>query len=231
MRTGIVCARGEVRAGRGLRPALACVPARALSLREIIAFGFPRADLDREVAAWRRRNLRHLWRGLKRVLAARALDIPHLYGQLSLAVITSDGVRREYGLASLRVITNAGVAFLVDAFQNLVELEVMKYHGIGTGTVAESASDTALQSELSTQYSPDNTRATGSTTEGSAANIYRTVGTNTVDASVAITEHGIFSQAASGGGVLWDRSVFAVINLASGDSLQTTYDATFNAGG
>lgn len=55
--------------------------------------------------------------------------------------------------------------------------------------------------------------------------------TLTPSAPVAITEHGIFSQAATGGGVLLDRSVFSVVNLASGDSLQATYDLTFAAGG
>lgn len=35
------------------------------------------------------------------------------------------------------------------------------------------------------------------------------------DAAAAITEHGMFSQA--GGGVLLDRSVVAVVNLASGE--------------
>ena len=140
------------------------------------------------------------------------------------------GVPVDYGLVSLKVITNAGVAFLVDAWQNLVELEIMKFHGIGTGGTAEAATETALVTELTTQYNPDNTRATGSLTEN-AANVFRTVGTNTVDAAVSITEHGILSQAATGGGTLWDRSLFTAIALANGDSLQSTYDMTATAGG
>jgi hypothetical protein len=39
------------------------------------------------------------------------------------------------------------------------------------------------------------------------------------------------SQAATGGGVLWDKSLFTAVALASGDSLQSTYDATFTSGG
>lgn len=204
-------------------------PARALSLRELWFHGCPHRDLSPTVREWRLRNLPHLWRGLQKVMAARMLKIPHFYGQLSLVVIRADGSWEDYGLASLRVVTDTGVGFIVDAFQNLVELENMKFHGIGTGTNAEAAGDTALQTELTTQYNPNNTRATGSTTE-SAANIYRTVGTNTVDASAAVTEHGILSQAATGGGVLLDRSVFSVINLANGDSLASTYDLTLSSG-
>jgi hypothetical protein len=139
----------------------------------------------------------------------------------------------EYGTLSTRVVTTAGVGYIVDAFQNLVELENMKYHGFGTGTTAEASGDTALVTEETTQYASDNTRPTGTTTEGASANIYRTVGTYSPDSggTRAITEHGIFSQAATGGGVLLDRSVFSAVNLVAGsDSLQTTYELTFTAG-
>jgi hypothetical protein len=124
------------------------------------------------------------------------------------------------------LIVDAGENFLVDAWQNLVELENMKFHGIGTGAVAAAEANTALGTELTTQYNPDNTRATGSLTEGASPNIFRTVGTNTVDATAAVTEWGLLSQAATGGGVLFSRVVFASISLASGDSLQTTWDLT-----
>lgn len=135
------------------------------------------------------------------------------------------------GVVSDKVVTTAGVGFLVDAWQNILELELMKFHGIGTGGTAEGTGDTALVTELTTQYNPDNTRATGTLAEGAGANVFRSVGTNTVDAAAAITEHGLLSQAAVGGGVLWDRSLFSVVNLANGDSLQSTYDSTFTAGG
>jgi hypothetical protein len=134
------------------------------------------------------------------------------------------------GLASMRVVTTAGVNFLVDALQGTVEPEILKYHGVGTTNTAESSSDTALAAESTTALNPDSTRATGSLTEGASANIFRTVGTLTADASIAAVEHGIFSQAATGGGTLLDRSVFSTVNLASGDSIQFTYDLTLPAG-
>jgi hypothetical protein len=141
-----------------------------------------------------------------------------------------NGGRREIlGLLSKKVVTDAGVNYLETAFLNTVEPETLKYHGLGTGTTAEAASQTALVTELTTQYNPDNTRATGTTTTGGSSNIYRTVGTNTVDASAAVTEHAIFS--ASSAGTMWDRSLFSVINLANSDSLTTTYDLTIASGG
>ena len=137
----------------------------------------------------------------------------------------------DYGVLSRRLVTDNGVGYVVDAFQNLVELENMKFHGYGTGTTAEAQTDTALVTELTTEYVTNSTRPTGSQTETSA-NIYRTVGTLSPDSggTLAITEHGIFS--ASSAGVLLDRSKFSAINLvANADSLQTTYDFTVTAGG
>lgn len=175
------------------------------------------------------------WGGWLAVKAAKALTkitgIPTLTSQVAIKVFKANGQVVDYGVVGYRVVTTAGVEALVDAFQNTFEPETFNFHGIGTGTNAEAVGDTSLQTELTTEYNPDSTRATGSQGEGATADIYQTVGTNSVDASVAITEHGIFTQAATGGGTLLDRTVFTVINLTSGDSLQSTYELTINDGG
>jgi hypothetical protein len=135
-----------------------------------------------------------------------------------------------YGLLSYRVITDAGVAYLVDDWDSGANvIDNFNYHGCGTGATAEAAGDTALVTESTTALNPDSTRATGTKSQP-AANQARSVGTLTFDASAAITEHGLFTQAATGGGTLWDRSVFAAINVASADSIQFTYTATFTSG-
>ena len=141
------------------------------------------------------------------------------------------GVWVDYGVVSRRVVTTTGCTFLRDDFNaGAQDITTFKYHGCGTGVAAEAAADTALGTESTTALNPDNTRATGSqTTNGTT--VYRTIGTLTFDASAAITEHGILSQAATGGGTLWDRSVFSAINVVSGDSIQFTYDLTLTAGG
>lgn len=212
---------------RGAQPTPAL---ERVTVRDIAKYAFPAGGDSVAVQEFKTRNVKNIWRGFKNIALAQRLGMPCLYGQLWAKIARADGSVEDYGLVSLRVVTTAGVGFIVDAFQNLTELENLKYHGIGTGGTAESSADTALVTELTTQYNPDSTRATGTTTE-SAANIYRTVATNTVDATVAITEHGIFSQAATGGGTLLDRSLFSALNLVSGDGLQTTYDFTVSAGG
>lgn len=139
----------------------------------------------------------------------------------------------EYGLVGRKVVTTAGVGFIVDAFQNSVELEIQKYHGIGTGTTSENSSDTDIETELTTEYETNSTRATGTTAEGASANIYQTVATNTLDSGTpAVTEHGVLSSATVGAGVLLDRTVFSAVNLdgTAGDSLQSTYSLTLTAG-
>lgn len=185
----------------------------------------PRTELGRIV--------RECFRHLPADLAGELLDLVTscvvLESRLWGVHILADGRRLDLGLLSYKVVTDAGVGFIVDAFQNTTELENMKFHGLGTGGTAEAAGQTALITELTTEYNPNSTRATGSTTEGAGANVYRTVGTNTVDATAAVTEHGIFSAASAG--VMLDRSLFSVVNLANGDSLQTTYDLTISSGG
>lgn len=150
---------------------------------------------------------------------------------LSLKILYKTGWVEDRGEVGWKVVTTAGANYLVDALQGLTEPENLKYHGIGTGSTAEAAGDTALVTELTTEYNPNSTRATGSLTEGASANIFRSIATNTLDGTpgAALREHGIFSAASAG--TLLDRTVFAAITLNSGDGLQSTYDFTVNAGG
>lgn len=204
------------------------------TIKELMDEASPQRGLPDEVNAWRAINSKRVAKHLTKLgtarFVARKFGLAYMWSELRGRVLRADGRELDYGLLGVKLVTNNGVGYIVDAFQNSVELENMKYHGIGTTNTAEAQADSALAAEITTAYNPDSTRATGTTTE-SAANIYRTVGTNTVDGAVAAVEHGIFSQAATGGGVLLDRTVFTVINLASGDGLETTYDLTFTAGG
>lgn len=204
------------------------VPTKELSFREILRYGLPHSDLPPVVRDWRARNARHLMRGVRRVAAARLAGVSNFYGTLSLRVRLASGVEIDLGLVGMRVVTDAGVGYIVDAFQNLVELETMKYHALGTGSTAEAAGDTALVTELTTEYT-GNVRATGTTAETSAP-VYSTVATNTLDGTpgAALREHGIFS--ANAAGVLLDRTVFAAITLVSGDGLASSYSLTLTSG-
>lgn len=152
-----------------------------------------------------------------------------LYGKVTY----KSGRVEELGLLGNKVITDAGVGFLVDAWQNLVEMEILKYHALGTGTTAEAASGggAAMVTELTTEYAVSGNRATGTLTE-SSANIFQTVATNTLAGTpgAALREHGILSTV-TGAAVCWDRTLYGAITLSSGDALQTTYNMTATSGG
>lgn len=187
--------------------------------------------------AWRLKNgLR--WNFIKGWVAkyliapfANSWGICTITSELAIRLRKASGEWVDYGVVSYRLVTDTGVAFLVDDWDSdATDITTMHFHGCGTGTNAEAAGDSALQTESTTALNPDSTRATGTESQP-AANQLRTVGTLTFDGVAAVTEHGILSQAATGGGVLWDRSVFAAINVASGDSIQFTYTCTLTSGG
>lgn len=240
---GVVGASGKLslhvirggRAGRvaGDQPGLIGSPeVIPATLAELRRFGMARTGLPHEVNTWRRANFRHLWKGFARtVLTTKILRCPTLVGQLWLGKI-QDGELLYLGLASFNIITTVGVNNIGNAFRNTFELENFKFHGIGTGSTGEVIGDTALGTELTTEYNPNSTRATG--TLAGSNNIYTTVGVNTLDSGTpALREWGLFDQAATGGGNMFDRVTYAAINLvgANGDGLQTTFSATFTAGG
>jgi hypothetical protein len=141
-------------------------------------------------------------------------------GRLYAVKIDSDGNRHDIGLISTKLVTTAGVAWLA-AFMAGTGTATAKYHASGTGTTAESVSDTALVTDSGVA------RASGS--QANSTNTYTSVGTQTYSSTLAITEHGLFT--ASSGATLIDRSVFSAINVVSGDSIQFTYVLTFPSGG
>lgn len=208
------------------RPKLAKV-----TLWQVLRDGFPHLGLPTEVNRWRLRNCWHLVRPMLKLPILNALHVAYFAPSLRLAV-TRNGVLLDYGLASMRVVTDAGVAYITTRlFDANASIGSFDFHGYGTGTTAESAAQTALVTELTTQYVSDNVRPTGTPTNPSA-NVYQSVGTLSPDSggTIAITEHGLFS--ANAAGTLLDRSVFSVVNVvASADSLQTTYQLTLASGG
>ena len=154
-----------------------------------------------------------------------------MYGAVDATVIRADGSKFDLGCLGRRVVTTAGVNYLRDDFANGAggaDVSLFKFHGCGTGTTAEAIGDTTLVAECTTVLNPDSTRATG-TQVNSVAKTYTTVGTLTFDGTAAVTEHGLFSATAAG--VLWDRTVFAAINVGAGDSIQFTYTLTISDGG
>lgn len=175
-------------------------------------------------------------------------DYKKLKETLCLEIIKADGQHHDLGCktpkpgqvthyfqpwgSAYAAVVDEGETALRDCFNNNAGTEctdvisTLKYHGIGTSSTAVGETDGGCLTELTTQYNPDNTRATGSqTTNG--ANVYRTIGTNTVDAAATIEEFCLMNTS-TGAGIMWTRILTGTITLANGDGLQTTYDLTIS---
>ena len=154
---------------------------------------------------------------------ARTLGLISAIGELQAVLIRADGTTVNYGLLGRRSVTTAFCVFAVDQLQTETsEWGDFKYHDSGVGTTAENVTDTAMET------TDGESRATGTQTESSSV-AYRSVGTISYTTTKAITEHGLFSSAAST--TLMDRTKFDAINVVNGDSIQFTYTITWTAGG
>jgi hypothetical protein len=120
------------------------------------------------------------------------------------------------------IITNAGLAAIIRlVFSGLTETK-FGYLAIGTGTTSESATDTALQSEVKRKaatISQTTTTVTGDT----ALNEATFSSADGLSGTMNISEAGIFN--ASTGGILLARKVFSAIpiNWDAGDTLTIRY--------
>ena len=121
------------------------------------------------------------------------------------------------------LVTTVGVNLLAADWTNATgTLKLANFHDSGTGAVAAGVGDIALGNATG------NARVAG-TQSNPAAGQYRTVATLSYTAGAAITEFALFT--ATTAGTLWDRKVFAAINVLAADSIQYTYTLTVTAGG
>jgi hypothetical protein len=183
---------------------------------------------ERAPLSWRVRNTMRLaylvgWLGYHvGHLYSRVFGAPVMLGKLEAVIRRHDGSVIDYGVLGYRVVTTAFVNFVTDQLQT--ETSVFgdfKYHDGGVGTTAENVANTAMET------TDGESRASGTQTE-SAANAYQSVGTIAYTSTKAVTEHGLFNDATAG--TLMDRTVFAAINVVSGDSIAFTYTLTLTAG-
>ncbi len=176
---------------------------------------------DNPEIAWRLSNLKYLIRGFERVNRESRDNCSRPAGILYAKVHSPEGVL-DLGLASVNVVTTAGVNYVIDSIQALTTISNLKWHASGTNSAAEAVGNTALGAEVGS-------RVSGTQTEGASANIYKTVATLTYGSSLSIVEHGLFS--ASSAGTLFDRTVFTAIAVDTSTGIEFTYEWTLNSGG
>lgn len=140
-------------------------------------------------------------------------DVIKVTGKVKLTVTNPEGkVKQEVEIPNLVVTT--GKNFIADRMKN--NSTVMSHMAIGTGSTSAAAGDTALGSEAGRVALSSSTVTTNSVAY--VASFPAGTGTG------AITEAGLLN--ASSSGTLLCRTVFSVINKASGDTLGITWTVT-----
>jgi len=150
------------------------------------------------------------------------LDPVKLKGNFDILHFDADGnlIDERHGS---NVITNAGIAEVASLIltDNPGTATAFDYIAIGTGTTAEGATDTALETEITTgggeRAASTGTLVTTTVTDDTAQLQH----TFSFTSTFAVTEAGILNAASAG--TLLCRKTFSAVNVASGDSLQVTY--------
>ena len=145
----------------------------------------------------------------KGILSPRFPKIPFILGRWSDKKVVRN------------LVTNAGFALNAGLLSGVGSPAAVGYIALGTGTNPASATDTALQAEITTgglaRAASTNSLVTTSVTNDTAQFLH----TFTASASFAVTESGLFNAASAG--TLFARQVFAAINVNSGDNLQVQW--------
>jgi len=116
------------------------------------------------------------------------------------------------------LVVNTGLAHIADQLSASPGQGAMSHMGVGTGTTAAAAGDTALETAL------DRNALTSRTDSGAVVTYVGTWAAG--DGTGAITEYGIFN--ASSGGTMLARYVDSVINKGANDTLVVTWTLTFS---
>ena len=130
-------------------------------------------------------------------------------GRLSIAI--NDEVVQEVK----NLVVTTGKGYVASRMKDATAT-AMSHMGVGTGSTAAAASDTALGSEV-------DRNALASTTV-SGANISYVATFAAGDGTGALTEAGLFN--ASSSGTMLCRTVFAVVNKGASDSMTITWTVT-----
>lgn len=127
-----------------------------------------------------------------------------------------------YVLKTHNLITNVGHAAANGRMSNQGGYSPFTNIAIGIGTTAVAVTDTALQSEITTNGGARGAATTTQVTTSVTNDTTQLVKTFTFTGSFAVTEEGILDNAVSGGSLL-ARQVFSAINVVSGDQIQFTH--------
>lgn len=140
-------------------------------------------------------------------------------GTLQLTLIDENGKIKQQDEHNL--VVSAGLAYIASRMKDATAT-AMSHMGVGTGTTAAAAGDTALGTALGARVALDSTTITTTSVTNDSVQYVATFGAGV--STGAITEAGIFN--ALTGGTMLCRTVFSVINKGALDTLVITWKVT-----
>ncbi len=140
-------------------------------------------------------------------------------GTLQLTLIDENGQIKQQDEHNL--VVNTGLAYIASRIKDATAT-AMSHMGVGTGTTAAAAGNTALETALGARVSLDSTTIVTTTASDDSVQYVATFGAGV--STGAITEAGIFNALTSG--TMLCRTVFPVINKGALDTLVITWKVT-----
>jgi hypothetical protein len=140
-------------------------------------------------------------------------------GTLTLVLTDENGNIKQQDEHNL--VVSAGLAYIASRMRDATA-GVMSHMGVGTGTTAAAAANTALETALGARVALTSTTLVTTTVANDAVQYVATFGAGV--STGAITEAGIFNAAS--GGTMLCRTTFAVINKGALDTLAITWKVT-----
>lgn len=119
------------------------------------------------------------------------------------------------------VVTNGGKRTVADRLQTTPTRSAPKFVAMGVGATGAARTAAAADTALSTEVESRTSGAESTVTTTQTGDTYQVVGTIAATATRAVDESGLFD--ASSAGNMSTSATFAVVNLASGDSIQFTW--------
>lgn len=138
-------------------------------------------------------------------------------GRVQIVLTGRDGKVKETRDIN-NLVVDTGEAFIASRMAGTASA-VMSHMGIGSGTTASAAGDTALEAAVGARVALSSATATANVMTYQAAFV---AGASTG----AITEAGIFNALSAG--TMLCRTVFAVVNKLADDTLSITWTVTIN---
>lgn len=138
-------------------------------------------------------------------------------GRVSLELRDSQGNIKETQEINNLVVTD-GLEYIASRMEGTTD-SVMSHMGLGSGSTAAAAGDTALETELG------RVSLTSTTVSGAVVTYVASFGAGT--ATGAVTEAAILNAASSG--TMLCRTVFSTVNKAADDTLSVTWTVTISA--